>query len=166
MPTVNELYGATSTTNSQFINDPNLLPERSWTSELTAEKDFLDALLRFTLFSENTHDSLYSQTTFDAAANRNISRVQNVGRIKTNGLEVAYSGTNVWKKGLDLSASVTYAIRSSRRTRASWRCPATPSASASPISRSGVHPLWPATGSVTSGPPPSARATAGRSFEP
>jgi len=109
MPTVNELYGATSTTNSQFINDPNLLPERSWTSELTAEKDFLDALLRFTLFSENTHDSLYSQTTFDAAANRNIGRVQNVGRIQTNGLEVAYSGTNVWKKGLDLNASVTYA---------------------------------------------------------
>ena len=109
MPTVNELYGATSTTNSQFINDPNLRPEQSWTSELTAEKDFVDALLRFTLFTESTRDSLYSQTTFDSAANRNITRVQNIGLIKTNGLEVAYSGTDVWKKGLDLNASVTYA---------------------------------------------------------
>ncbi|OYU46590.1 MAG: TonB-dependent receptor, partial [Burkholderiales bacterium PBB4] len=33
-PTVSELYGATSTTNSQYINDPKLLPEKSWTTEL------------------------------------------------------------------------------------------------------------------------------------
>jgi iron complex outermembrane recepter protein len=109
MPTVAELYGATSTTNSQFINDPNLRPERSWTTELTAEKDVAAGLLRLTLFTESTHDSLYSQTTFDATANRNISRVQNVGRIKTNGLEVAYNGNNVALNGLDLSGSLTYA---------------------------------------------------------
>jgi iron complex outermembrane receptor protein len=35
--------------------------------------------------------------------------VQNIGRIKTNGFEVAYSGTDIWRKGLDLNASVTYA---------------------------------------------------------
>lgn len=109
MPTVNELYGATSTTNSQFINDPDLRPERSLTTELTAEKSWADALLRLTFFSENVRDALYSQTTFDAQANRNISRVQNVGRIRTNGLEMAYNGENVWRKGLDLSGSVTYA---------------------------------------------------------
>ena len=44
MPTVQELYGATSTTNSQFINDPNLRPEKSWTAELTGEKDLGDGL--------------------------------------------------------------------------------------------------------------------------
>ena len=47
-PTVAELYGATSTTNSQFINDPNLRPERSWTGELSAEKDLGNASLRAT----------------------------------------------------------------------------------------------------------------------
>ena len=52
---------------------------------------------------------MYAQTTFDAAANRNISRVQNVGRIMTNGLEFAFNGTDVLAKGLDLSGSVTYA---------------------------------------------------------
>ena len=109
MPTVSELYGATSTTNSQFINDPNLRPERSWTTELTAEKTLGESLLRLTLFNENTRDSLYSQTTFDPVANKNISRVQNVGRIQTNGLELAFSGTDVPSKGLDLSGSVTYA---------------------------------------------------------
>jgi iron complex outermembrane recepter protein len=109
MPTVSELYGATSTTNSQYINDPNLKPERSWTSELTAEKDLGSGLLRLTFFTENTHDSLYSQTTFDPVANRNISRVQNVGRIQTNGLEFAFNGNDVLTKGLDLSGSLTYA---------------------------------------------------------
>ena len=108
MPTVSELYGATSTTNSQYINDPNLRPERSWTGELTAEKELNNGLLRLTLFAENTQDALYSQTTFDAVANKNISRVQNVDRIQTQGLELAFNGQNVLAKGLDLSASMTY----------------------------------------------------------
>jgi len=108
-PTVGELYGATATVNSQYINDPNLRPEKSWTTELTAEKDLGNALLRLTFFTENTRDALYSQTTFDPAANANISRVQNVGRIKTQGVELAFSGNDVLKKGLDLSGSITYA---------------------------------------------------------
>jgi len=109
MPTVSELYGATSTTNSQYINDPNLKPEKSWTTELSAEKDYGNGLLRFTLFTEDTQDALYSQTTFDAVANKNVGRVQNIGRIQTQGLEVAYNGVDIVKKGLDLSGSVTYA---------------------------------------------------------
>jgi iron complex outermembrane receptor protein len=108
-PTVGELYGATATVNSQYINDPNLRPEKSWTTELTAEKDLGNSLLRVTFFTESVRDSLYSQTTFDPVANANISRVQNVGRIKTQGVEVAFSGNDVLKKGLDLSGSVTYA---------------------------------------------------------
>jgi len=109
MPTVSELYGATSTTNSQFINDPNLHPEKSWTTEWSAEQDLAGGSLRLTLFAEDTRDSLYSQTTFDAAANRNVSRVQNVGRIATRGLEAAFNGSDVFMKGLDLSGSLTYA---------------------------------------------------------
>jgi iron complex outermembrane receptor protein len=109
MPTVSELYGATSTANSQYINDPTLKPEKSWTTELTAEKDLGTAQLRLTFFTEDTRDALYSQTTFDAAANKNISRVQNVGRIRTKGLEFAFNGGDVGIRGLDLSGSVTYA---------------------------------------------------------
>lgn len=109
MPTVGELYGATLTTNAQYINDPNLKPEKSWTSELSAEKDLGKGLLRVTLFTEDTRDSLYAQTTFDALANQNVSRVQNVGRIQTRGLEMAYNGSDILAKGLDLSGSITYA---------------------------------------------------------
>ncbi len=112
-PTVSELYGATATTNSLYVNDPNLRPEKSWTSELSLEKDLasvgLSGIARVTLFTENVRDSLYSQTTFDPVANANVSRVQNVGRIKTKGLELAFSGSDMVKKGLDLSGSLTYA---------------------------------------------------------
>jgi iron complex outermembrane receptor protein len=108
-PTVGELYGATLTTNAQFINDPSLKPERSWTGELSAEQDLGDGLLRLTAFAEDTRDALYAQTTFDAAANRNVSRVQNIGRIATHGLEAAYTGSDVLLRGLDLTGSVTYA---------------------------------------------------------
>jgi len=66
-------------------------------------------MLRLTFFTEDTHDSLYSQTTFDPAANKNISRVQNVARIQTHGLEVAFNATDVLKRGLDFNGSVTYA---------------------------------------------------------
>ena len=107
-PTVAELYGATATTNSQYINDPNLLPEKSWTTELSVEKDWAGAQWRATYFGENTQDSLYSQLTFDPAANRNVSRVQNIGRIETTGLELAVNAENVWRKGLDVSGSLTY----------------------------------------------------------
>lgn len=109
MPTVSELYGATSTTNSQFINDPTLKPEKSWTTELSAETTVGHGLARFTFFTENTRDALYSQTTLDLVANRNVSRVQNIGRIATKGLEVAYGGSDIWTKGLDLAGSITYA---------------------------------------------------------
>ena len=109
MPTVAELYGATSSVNAQFINDPNLRPEKSWTGELGAEKDIGPALARLTLFAENTRDSLYTQTVLDPVANRNISRVQNIARIATRGVEAALNSSGWLVNALDLSASVTYA---------------------------------------------------------
>jgi iron complex outermembrane recepter protein len=109
VPTVNELYGATSTTNSQYINDPDLAPEKSWTAELSADRDLGFGNARLTFFAEDTRDALYSQTTFDAVANRNVSRVQNIGRIATTGIEAALSTKDWLVKGLELSGSVTYA---------------------------------------------------------
>jgi iron complex outermembrane receptor protein len=111
-PTVAELYGATATSNSAYVNDPNLRPEKSLTTELSAEKEWAAASLRLTYFTENTRDSLYSQTTVEPAItgpNKNVTRVQNVGRIATRGLEVAFSGSDLLRKGLDFNGSVTYA---------------------------------------------------------
>ncbi|WP_077003099.1 TonB-dependent receptor [Variovorax sp. KK3] len=104
-PTVGELYGATAGGALSFINDPNLKPEKSWTGELTAEKDVGHGLARATLFHETTKDALYSQLI----PNSTVSRVQNVDKVRTTGLELAYTGQDVFAKGLDLGASLTYA---------------------------------------------------------
>ncbi|MDR7272796.1 iron complex outermembrane receptor protein [Pelomonas saccharophila] len=108
MPTVAELYGATSTANSRFINDPNLRPEKSWTGEFSAEQAWGALQGRLTLFAETTQDSLYSQTLFDPAANTNIGRVQNVEKIATSGLEATLGAVDVGLKGLDFNTSLTY----------------------------------------------------------
>lgn len=105
MPTVQELYGATSNANLSFVNDPNLRPEKSVTTELSLESDLGHGLLRLTVFNEDVTDSLYSQLIPGSTT----SRVQNVDAINTKGVEVAYQGNDVLLKGLDFSGSITYA---------------------------------------------------------
>lgn len=108
-PTVGELYGATSGGALSFINDPTLKPEKSVTGELSLEKDLGNGLARATLFHETTKDALYSQLI----PNSTVSRVQNVDKVRTTGLELAYTGTDVFAawgfRGVDLGASLTYA---------------------------------------------------------
>ena len=106
MPTVQELYGATSNANLSFVNDPTLRPEKSWTTELALEKDLGHGLLRLSLFNEDVTDSLYSQLIPGSIS---VSRVQNVDAINTKGVEVAYQGNDVGVKGLNFSGSITYA---------------------------------------------------------
>ena len=107
MPTVHEMYGSTTAgASTTYANDPNLRPEKSQTTELTAEKDLGHGILRTTAFFENTRDAIASQTTLlNNVAN---TYIQNIRRIESTGLEVAYSGQNFLKKGLDFSSSVTY----------------------------------------------------------
>lgn len=109
MPTLGELYGATSTTNSRFINDPGLRPEKSWTGELSAERDWGRSQLRLTLFAERTRDGLFTQSTTDPQVSGLVTRVQNVGRIDTVGQELAWSSEGVGSPALDLQGSLTHA---------------------------------------------------------
>lgn len=109
MPTVSELYqGAINPTLNIIINnDPNLKPEKSWTGELTAERDLGNGLLRTTLFHEDTRDALYSQT--NVSVTPAVTNIQNVDHIRTSGLEMAYQANDVALRGLDLMSSLTYA---------------------------------------------------------
>ena len=108
MPTVSELYQGSIDGNRIVNTDPNLRPERSWTTELSAERGLdgwgLDGVLRTTLFFERTKDALYSQ-----ALTNLVSTVQNVDAIRTRGLEVALNATDVGLRGLDLGGSLTLA---------------------------------------------------------
>ena len=66
-----------------MLDDPNLKPEKLWIFEFNAEKDSGSYSLRLTYFVEDMTDALYSQTTLDAVANKNISRVQKVSLVET-----------------------------------------------------------------------------------
>ena len=107
MPTVAELYQGTVSANAVVNNDPNLKPERSWSTELSAERTVGKGVWRTTLFHEDTQDALYSQTNFSVTPT--VTNIQNVDRISTIGLEMAYSAQDVGIKGLDLSGSLTFA---------------------------------------------------------
>jgi iron complex outermembrane receptor protein len=107
LPTVAELYQGSISVDVIVNNDPDLAPEKSWTAEFTAERELGNGLLRATWFSEDTRDALYSQTNVTVVPN--ITNIQNVDRIRTRGLEMAYQAQGVFVTGLDLSASLTYA---------------------------------------------------------
>ncbi len=107
MPTVSELYQGSIAVDVIVNNDPDLKPEKSWTGELTAERELGNGLLRTTYFHEDTRDALYSQTNVTVIPN--VTNIQNVDHVRTRGVELAYQSNDVFTSGLDLSASVTYA---------------------------------------------------------
>ena len=108
MPTVHELYGSTTANaNNVYTNDPNLKPEQSQTTELTAEKDLGSGLLRTTAFFETTRNAIVSQSAI-LPNYGTATYLQNIKRIESKGLEIAYSGQNVFTRGLDFSTSLTY----------------------------------------------------------
>jgi iron complex outermembrane receptor protein len=106
-PTVSELYQGSLVAGSVVNNDPDLKPERSVTSELSWVKNFEDARLRITYFHERTLDALYSQT--NVTVTPNVTNIQNVDAIRTQGLEISADRTGLWWPEFDLSGSLTFA---------------------------------------------------------
>ena len=106
MPTVSELYQGSIATNVVVNNDPNLQPEKSITSELSAIAKWETLSLRGTLFHERTRDALYSQTNVSIVPN--ITNIQNVGAIRTSGAELVAHAQAVFWPELELTASVTF----------------------------------------------------------
>jgi iron complex outermembrane receptor protein len=114
MPTVSELYGSTTAAAAAsgqiFLNEPDLKPERSKTIELSAEKDLGNGILRISLFTETVRDAIFSQVKIDSLnSSATTKRVTNVGRMRTDGVEIYAMGSDAWLKGLDFSGSLTYA---------------------------------------------------------
>jgi iron complex outermembrane receptor protein len=107
MPTVAELYQGSIAANAIVNNDPNLRPEKSWTSELSGERVIGSGSMRLTAFFEDTVDALYSQT--NVTVTPNVTNIQNVDEIATRGLEAALTQPGLLGGKLDVSASVTYA---------------------------------------------------------
>jgi iron complex outermembrane receptor protein len=105
MPTVAELYQGNG--NGDPVSNPDLRPERSWTTEFSAEWSTGSRRLRATVFHEDTRDALYSQAI--AGTSPVVNSTQNIDHIRTIGVEAVFDVQDLVAEGLDLLASVTYA---------------------------------------------------------
>jgi iron complex outermembrane receptor protein len=107
-PTVGELFQGNAGTD--LVTNPNLKPEKGWTTELSSLWSIGEHRLRATLFHEATRDALYSQAI--AGSTPLVSSVQNIDRLRTSGLEAALDASDLALgplRRLDLQASLTYA---------------------------------------------------------
>ncbi len=107
MPTVSEMFQGSISAGSIINSDPNLRAERATSGELTAERTLENGQLRLTLFRDSVRDALYSQTNVTVFPN--VTNIQNIDRIRTDGIELAYGAENVLLRGLDVSGGVTFA---------------------------------------------------------
>lgn len=117
-PNVEELYNGTVTSTSKTLSDPNLRAETSDAIELSAEQEWETQRLRLSLFQDDVKDAILRQSTTDASickTSGNVSSytcVQNVDRVKTSGIELAWSAQDLGVKGLGLEASAAYTVKS------------------------------------------------------
>jgi iron complex outermembrane receptor protein len=109
LPTVAELYQGSlpNGANNVTFNNPDLKPEKVLASELSAEHTLARGLLRATLFNEDNDDALIKQTVPGVVGT--TTYFVNVGKVRTQGAEVAWQGSDVLVSRFDLSGSLTYA---------------------------------------------------------
>ncbi|HLS80173.1 MAG TPA: TonB-dependent receptor, partial [Steroidobacter sp.] len=88
-PTVAELFQGTVRSSSITVNDPFLEPEVSDALEFTVERVFEHGQARVSLFQDDVHDSIYAQTNIIVTPN--VTNVQNVDRVRTRGVEMAFA---------------------------------------------------------------------------
>jgi iron complex outermembrane receptor protein len=106
-PTVPELFQGTSTAGTIIVNDPNLKPERSDSVDFTVERWFSWGKLRASLFQDDVRDSIFSQRNVTETPIRTY--VQNVDRVRTRGIETAFSIAVPAIQSLSFDGSLAYA---------------------------------------------------------
>ena len=105
-PTVSELFQGGLTSAGVLINnDPNLKPEDIAAQELSLEHAFGNGTLRASVFRDVVDDALFSQLNVATL----VTNIQNIDRVRTEGIEVAVDAIDVGVPGLDIAGSVTYA---------------------------------------------------------
>ncbi|MFM9913421.1 MAG: TonB-dependent receptor [Methylophilaceae bacterium] len=119
-PTVSEMFQPLQNgAPSYFVqSNPDLKPEEVISGEFTAERRFDNGLVRASLFHENKYDALITQfltlgsaipyDTGTCTRAAGCSYTQNVGHIRTRGIELATQWQDVWVHGLDLQGSATF----------------------------------------------------------
>ena len=118
-PNVEELYNGTVTATSHTLSDPALKAETSDAIELSGEQEWERHRLRVSLFHDDVKNAILRQSTTDPAVCKtnasgasNYTCVQNVDRVKTSGVELAWSAEDFIVKRLGVEASFAYTFRS------------------------------------------------------
>lgn len=106
-PTVAELFQGTSTASSIIVNDPNLRPERSDSVDFSVEHWLDWGQLRVSIFQDDVRDSIFGQT--NVTVTPNVTNVQNVDRVRTRGVETAFSIAPPSIASLSFDGSLAYA---------------------------------------------------------
>ena len=105
-PTVSELFQGGLTSAGVLINnDPNLKPESIGAQELSVERQLSNGVLRASVFRDLVDDALFSQLNVATL----VTNIQNIDRVRTEGVELALDLVDVGFRGIDVSGSVTYA---------------------------------------------------------
>ncbi|SMG50723.1 TonB-dependent receptor [Paraburkholderia susongensis] len=105
-PTVSELFQGQINGSAIVNNNPHLQPEDDLSKELSAEWAHWNGVFRFSLFQDDVKNTIFSQT--DTTVIPNVTNFQNIGKVRSRGVETSYSGEDVMVRGLDLLASVAY----------------------------------------------------------
>jgi iron complex outermembrane receptor protein len=105
-PTVSEMYQAVATPPTITVPNPNLKPEQAVSGELAFERSTEQGKLRISLFQENLRDALISYNSTLGATN--ASYIQNVDKVKAQGVELSALQNDVLVRGLELSGSLTF----------------------------------------------------------
>lgn len=106
-PTVAELYLGTVTGSQITVNDPNLAPEISDALDLSVEYRPAFGSVRVSLFQDDIRDTIWNQVNVFVFPTRNT--VQNVDRVRTRGIETAFSINGVGIDSLAIEGSLAYA---------------------------------------------------------
>jgi iron complex outermembrane receptor protein len=106
-PNVDELFNGTKTGASITTSDPNLRPEVSDSAEISVEREWGSHWLRASLFRDDVTDTILRQT--DSTVFPSVTRVSNVDKVLTQGIELVWATRDVGVKGLDLGGSFTWA---------------------------------------------------------
>ncbi|QNB08414.1 TonB-dependent receptor [Herbaspirillum frisingense] len=107
-PTVGELYQNVQQGSIYLQANPNLKPEKVWSSELAIEKQLQQGQgkWRVSLFEERVADALISQTS--TIGSGVASFTQNVDRTRQRGIEAAFERNNLLLRGFSLNGSLTW----------------------------------------------------------
>ena len=103
---MSELYQIVSTGSTFAIPNPDLKPERDTSYELALQRQDANTRARLSLFQEDTHNAIISQTNL---LNNVFTTVfDNVQQVRNRGIELVLQERDWLVAGLELSNSTTY----------------------------------------------------------